>query len=184
MRTECKHFESRSVSQRRHRPEVQPRPGTRRALAVPRALPPLRAPAGRRGLDLRLAHRAAHPAGAARHRRRLGGGVARRGRGDPQLGRRPDPRRGRRRTVVRPTPRPQAPVQTQRLRRHSGSGRSQAAPGRLASSPSPLRFDARPPGQVHAVTLVGICTVSVVEFLVDACSRPTVAHCRAAHHRR
>ncbi len=37
MRQECKHFESRTYHERRDRPEVQPRPGAGRAVALPGA---------------------------------------------------------------------------------------------------------------------------------------------------
>ena len=71
------------VRQRRHRPQVRPRPRARRAVALPRQLPEVRAPAGRRGLDARLAGRPADARRAGERRRRHGGRPARRGRGPP-----------------------------------------------------------------------------------------------------
>ncbi len=55
----------------------------------------VRASPRRRGLDPRHARRAADAARAGRARRRIGGGGARRGRGDPERAGPIDPRRGR-----------------------------------------------------------------------------------------
>ena len=73
------------VRQRRHRAQVRPRPGARRPVAVPGQLPEVRAAARRRGLDPRLARRAADAGRAGERRRRHGRRPARRGRGPPQL---------------------------------------------------------------------------------------------------
>ena len=104
------------VPERRHGAQVKPRPRARRAVALPRALPRLRTPAGGRGVDVRLAHHATHAGGAAGHRRRVGGGAARRGGGDSQLGRRPHQGRGRgRKGAGQPQARHQGPLPSQAL---------------------------------------------------------------------
>ena len=75
------------LSERRHRPEVQPRPRARRPVAMPRELPEVRASARRRGVDPRDARSAADATRAEQPRRRVGGSAARRGRGHPERGR-------------------------------------------------------------------------------------------------
>ena len=83
------------VRQRRHRPQVRPRPRARRPVALPGRLPEVRTPARRRGVDAGLAGVLADPGRAGQRRRRHGRRAARRGRGSPQRGRCPDQGRGR-----------------------------------------------------------------------------------------